>query len=126
MTTLVLPAGFAVHCAACGVVVPADAPRPASGADCAWVVQHKMAWFNPQESIRGQHTMATAAWKLIHHAAVEGSTPDAASVAYWQQYRKDPKKHFVASVARTSLTPAQVTAQLAMPKQGPRDKHFYS
>lgn len=134
-----LPAGFAVHCASCNVIVPADAPHPAAGADCAWVVRNKMATWFPNETIKGQHTQATAAWRLIHHAAIEGPTPDTASVTYWQQYRKDPKQHFATSLARTSLTPAQVQEQLGKVPQGAtvkidlngiakarRDANFYS
>jgi hypothetical protein len=133
-----LPAGFAVHCATCNVVVPADAPRPAAGGDCAFVVRNKLARWYANETIKGQHTAATAAWKLIHHEAVEGPAPDAACVAYWQQYRKDPKKHFCSSAARAALTPEQVQEQLAKVPQGAtvkfdfhriakarRDAHFY-
>jgi len=133
-----LPAGLVAHCESCGIVVPADAPRPASGADCAFVARNKLAHWYPNETIKGQHAAATAAWKLIYHAAIEGTTPDAAAVAYWQQYRKDPKKHFTSSAARIALTPEQVQEQMAKQPQGAavkfdfhqiakgrRDKHFY-
>jgi hypothetical protein len=113
-----LPSGLVVHCAACNVVIPSDAPRPAVGGDCAWVARGKMAPPHPNETIKGQHTAATAAWHMIYHKAITGATPDAASVAYFQQYRKDPKKHFVTSLARTLLTPEQVQEQMAKVPQG--------
>jgi hypothetical protein len=106
------------------VVVPSDAPRPAAGVDCAWVARNKMGPFHPNETLKGQHTAATAAWSMIHHGALNSAAPDAASVAYFQQYRKDPKKHFATSAARLALTPEQLAEQHAHPKAR-RDAHFY-
>lgn len=122
MTILNLPAGLVVHCASCNVVIPSDAPRPAVGGDCAWVARGKMAPWHPNETIKGQHAAATAAWHMIYHKAITGATPDAAAVAYFQQYRKDPKKHFVISLARTSLTPEQVQEQIGKIPQGAQVK----
>ena len=119
-----LPAGLVIHCSSCNVVVPEDAPRPASGGNCAWVARNKMAPWHANETLKGQHTAATAAWQMIYHAAVHGATPDAAAVAYWQQYRKNPKQHFCSSGAHQALTPEQKTAQAAL--RGGRDHHFYS
>jgi len=111
MTIQNLPAGLVVHCAGCNVVVPADAPRPAVGSN-------KLAHWYPNETIKGQHAAATAAWHMIYHKAITGPSPDAASVDYWQQCRKDPKKHFVESAARKALTPEQVQEQMAKVPQG--------
>lgn len=122
--TLVLPAGFALHCAACNVVIPADAPWPAVGGDCAWVARGKMAPWHANETIKGQHAAATAAWHMIYWKVVTGASPDAASVAYLRQYQKNPKQHFVSSAARKALTPAQLAEQHAHPKAR-RDAAFY-
>jgi hypothetical protein len=119
-----LPSGLVVHCAACNVVIPSDAPRPAVGGDCAWVARGKMAPPHPNETIKGQHAAATAAWHMIYHKAITGATPDAASVAYLLGYQKNPKQHFVSSAARQALTPAQVAEQQAHPKAR-RDAAFY-
>jgi hypothetical protein len=132
-----LPAGLVLHCESCSIVIPADALRP-EGGDCAFVALNKLAHWYPNETIKGQHAAATAAWRLIYHEAINGPVPDAACVAYWQQYLKDPKKHFATSLARTSLTPDQVQEQMAKMPQGAtvkfdfheiakarRDAHFY-
>jgi hypothetical protein len=110
---VVLPEGLVLHCGGCGVVVPSDAPRP-EGGDCALVAANKLSHFRANETIKGQHTMATAAWSLIYHDLLHGPNPDAAIVAYWHQYRSNPKQHFVSSAARQALTSEQVAEQISM------------
>jgi hypothetical protein len=83
-----------------------------------------MAPPHPNETIKGQHAAATAAWHMIYWKAITGASPDAASVAYLHQYQKNPKQHFVTSVARKALTPEQVAEQQAHPKAR-RDAAFY-
>jgi hypothetical protein len=88
--------------------------------------------------------MATCAWSLIYHDLLHGPNPDAAIVAYWKQYRTNPKQHFVSSEARRALTPEQVARQISMKPpdilvgkdvvgkdvvtvtSNRRDKHFYA
>jgi hypothetical protein len=109
-TKPVLPIGLAYHCEGCGVVIPSDAPNPDNAA-CAWVVANKMSWFDPNETIASQHTMATAAWALVHHKSL---TPDIAhpeSITYLQHFKADRKSHFVQSAVRKAMTPEQVAAQ---------------
>ena len=108
-----LPEGLVVHCESCGIVVPSDAPRP-DGGHCALVAANKLSHFRPNETVKGQHTMATAAWWLIYHDLLHGPHPDAAVVAYWNQYRTNPKQHFVSSAVRCALTPEQVAEQIIM------------
>lgn len=107
-----LPEGLMVHCGSCGIVVPSDAPRP-DGGNCARAAANKLSHFRPSETIKGQHTMATAAWSLIYHDLLHGSSRDAAMVAYWHQYRTNPKQHYVSSMARRALTQEQLAAQMS-------------
>jgi hypothetical protein len=88
-----------------------------------FVAQHRLAWFDPQETVRGQHTMATAAWHLIYHAEVEGASPDPQAVAYMRKYRADPRSHFCTSHARKALSAEQVGQQRALKSN--RDGGFY-
>ena len=121
MTTDNLPAGLVFHCDACGIVIPADAPRPAGG-DCAWVAEHRMAWFDPDETLKGQHTMATAAWHLIYDRELkEAAHPQA--VEYLRTFRSDPQQHFRCSHARRALSTEHVAQQRAMKPN--RDAAFY-
>ena len=105
---MTVPAGLIYHCAACRLVIPADAPVP-DGANCAFVVKNKLAWFNPKATIKGQHTMATAAWSLIHHQGLRDQHPE--SVEYFRKFRMEPRAHFQASAAYKALTPEQIEEQ---------------
>ena len=112
---IALPAGLEVHCEACQVVVPSDAPK-LEGADCEFVARHKLAWFNPKESPAGQHCMAAAAWELIHDAPLRAGHPDA--VAYLRAFQRDRKNHFAQSALRQAMTPEQVQAGLLHRRDG--------
>jgi hypothetical protein len=114
-----LPAGLKVHCAACQVVVPSDAPATAAG-DCAFVALHKLAWFHPYETPAAQHVMAVAAWSLIYNEALAKRT-DAPSSDYMAAFRANRKAHFAASAVRQAMTPEQVEAG----KQHKRDGALY-
>jgi hypothetical protein len=114
--THTLPTGLVYHCATCGLVVPSDAPtiKPALG-DCAFVAKHKLSWFNPDETIKGQHTQATACWALIHDKAVRSSAVDARSDTDAQDYIKwakdNAKNHFRSSAAFKALSTDQIKEQ---------------
>lgn len=101
-----LPEGLVVHCEKCDLVVPADAPRPGDG-DCAFVALHRLAWFNPRETVAGQHAMATAAWSLIYHEAISNKTHTEA-VEYLRQFKHERKAHFEASTVKKALTEEHV------------------
>jgi len=98
-----LPVGFTLHCDECGLVVPVEAPRPAAGADCAFVARHNLAWFNAGLPSRLQHTQASATWELIHHEALRGESPDAECLEYLDQFKRRPEAHFSRSVAGNEL-----------------------
>lgn len=115
-----LPAGLVIHCEGCGIVIPADAPRP-EGGDCAWVVRNKMAPFHANETVKGQHTAAAAAWHMIYHRAIQ-SHPE--SGKYLRQFKNDPIRHFSSSQARQALTAEHVQSQRALTPN--RDAHFYA
>jgi hypothetical protein len=110
-----LPEGLAVHCDSCKVVVPSDAPRSGQ-CDCEYVALHKLAWFNPAETLAGQFAMATAAWALIYEAALRAG--DAECVQYRRQYQMERKAHFAGSAARQAMTPEQVEAHAAHRRDG--------
>jgi hypothetical protein len=105
-----LPQGLTVHCEKCNIVIPSDAPRP-EGGDCAFVALHKLTWFNPKETITGQHCMATAAWALIYHETISAAHPE--SVSYLRQFKHERKAHFTASAVRKAMTPEQIEAGAA-------------
>jgi hypothetical protein len=102
-----LPEGLVFHCGKCLVVIPADSPRP-DGGDCEFVARHKLAWFNPKETIAGQHCMAVAAWSLIYHEALSVSVPHVEGVEYIRQFKRERKDHFAQSAARKAMTAEQV------------------
>ena len=104
---LILPPGLTYHCGSCKLVIPADAPKP-NDADCAFVAQHRLAHFNPDESLSGQHVMAAAAWTLINHKALSAEIADPESVAYKQRIHRDRKNHFAESAVRQAMTDEQV------------------
>lgn len=110
---VILPTGLQYHCDACKVVVPSDAPR-LDNADCAFVTKNKLAWFNPNETIKGQHTMATAAWILIYFKSLQVEGKDGIGNAYVKSHTFTPKAHFHESAARQALTPEQVEEQIAL------------
>jgi len=106
-----LPAGLVFHCEQCQVVIPADAPRPESG-DCVFVAHHKLAWFNPKETIAGQHCMAAAAWALIYHEALSAKAhPE--STEYLRQFKMERNAHFAQSAVRHAMTQEQVKLAVA-------------
>lgn len=111
--------GLIIHCHRCGLVVPADAPRPAFS-DCDFVALHKLAYYNAKETPAAQHVMAVAAWGLIHHAALTAGEPTC--TAYQQAFRKSRKDHFAESAVRKAMTPEQVEAGL----QNRRDGALYT
>lgn len=98
------------HCATCNIVIPSDAPK-LTEADCAQIVSAKLTWFNPKETVAGQHCMATAAWALIHDKAIKAAQPEA--VKYHNQFKHERKSHFANSAVRKALTAEQVTDGLA-------------
>ena len=110
------PAGLIVHCADCNIVVPADAPR-STDSDCAFVAIHRLAWFNPNETVAAQHVMAVAAWALIHDKALR-ETKQADCTAYQAAFRASRKNHFAASAARRAMTSEQVEAGKAHRRDG--------
>jgi hypothetical protein len=109
------PSGLIVHCANCNIVVPADAPR-STDSDCAFVALHRLTWFNPNETVAGQHVMAVAAWGLIHDAALKAAHPEA--TAYYRRFQLQRKAHFAESAARKAMTPEQVEAGKAHRRDG--------
>lgn len=119
----ILPEGLKIHCEACGVVVPQDAPTP-NIASCAWVAANKMAWFDPSETLAGNHVMAVAAWALVHHKALSPEIAHPESVEYLRQHRADRKQHFSSSLVRRVLAPEHVEVQVAL-KKG-RDAWLYA
>jgi hypothetical protein len=101
-----LPEGLVIHCEKCDLVIPADAPRP-EGGDCAFVSLHRLACFRPQETVAGQHAMATAAWSLIYHDVLSSKThPE--SVEYMCQFKKERKAHFHSSAVKKALSEEQI------------------
>lgn len=112
-----LPAGLVFHCDACRIVVPAEAPRPAGG-DCLAPHLPLLTWFNPRETLKGQHTMAAAAWELIYHRELRRPDADPVALAYLHAFKHEPRRHFDESHARQALTPEQLTEQrLKNPKR---------
>lgn len=103
-----LPVGLEVHCDKCNIVVPSDSPRPAGG-DCAFVAQHKLAWFNPIETIAGKFCMAAAAWALIYHEPLSKSLCPA-SAEYHRQFKLERKDHYLSSGTRRSMTREHIEA----------------
>ena len=101
-----LPEGLVYHCESCRVVVPAEAPRPETPGDCATVAKHKLAWFNPEASLRHQHVMATGAWELIHWHHLHGDAKHAACVDYKRQFNRRPDEHWQNSEVAKALLPA--------------------
>ena len=114
-----LPDGLQLHCAACGVVIPTDAPV-LEGGDCEFVARHKLAWYKPTETLAGQHAMAVAAWALIYDAALREGVPEA--VAYRQHFQQQRRAAFAASAVRRAMTPEQVAAG----RLHPRDRSLYA
>jgi hypothetical protein len=112
-----LPEGLVVHCDKCNLVIPSDAPRP-DESDCGFVALHKLAYFNPSETVAAQHLMAVAAWSLIYHKSLLGH-PESAE--YHSKFQQDRKGHFAESAVRKALTPEQVQAGL----EHRRDSEFY-
>jgi len=110
-----LPDGLAVHCEQCQLVVPADAPRSGES-DCVFVAQHKLAWFNPAETIAAQHVMAVSAWMLIYDAALKQG--DAEAAQYSRAFRNSRKDHFQKSAAYKALAPARVADGRAHHRDG--------
>jgi hypothetical protein len=113
-----LPAGLVVHCAQCNLVVPSDAPQPPESG-CEFVALHRLAFYNPKETIAGQHVQAVATWALIYDTELKAAEP--ASVAYRNAFRASRKAHFGASAVRKGMTQAQVDAGV----QHPRDRSLY-
>src|SRR6185437_7511386 len=92
-----LPEGLEFHCDRCRLVIPAEAPRPDADDDlkpshCEFIARHKLAWFNPQASVRHQHIMASAAWELIYHYHLRGETPHWRSLEYLRQFKLQPEE----------------------------------
>jgi hypothetical protein len=114
-----LPTGLEVHCDKCNLVVPSDAPRPAGG-DCEFVATHKLAWFNPNETIAGQFCMAAAAWSLIYHEPLSKSVHPESS-EYLRQFKLERSSHYAQSTARQAMTSEQVAAE----RGHKRDGHLY-
>ena len=110
-----IPSGLQIHCSKCDLVIPADAPTP-DIADCEFVSKHKLAWFNPNETIKGQHTQAVATWALIHDQAIKNEHPE--SMGYLHQYQKAHKEHFNSSAARNNMTPEDVQSLKKHPRDG--------
>ncbi|WP_188760669.1 hypothetical protein [Edaphobacter acidisoli] len=115
-----LPAGLTYHCAACAIVVPADAPRP-EGGDCEFVATHKLAWYKPEETLAGKFCMAVAAWALIYHQPLRDKA-HAESVEYLRQFKHERKAHFAASAARLAMLPEHIEAE----RQHGRDGWLYA
>jgi hypothetical protein len=105
-----LPTGLEVHCDKCNIVIPSDSPRPAGG-DCEFVATHKLAWFNPNETIAGQFCMAAAAWSLIYHEPLTASLCPA-STEYHRQFKDERKSHYVGSEARRAMASVHIEAAL--------------
>lgn len=104
-----LPEGLVIHCDKCNIVIPSDAPRP-EGGDCEFVANHKLAFFNPKETLAGQFCMAAAAWSLIYHQPLSArACPE--SVEYHRQFKLERKSHYAQSAARKAMTEEQVQAQ---------------
>ena len=97
-----LPYGLAFHCRRCRVVIPLDAPSFETPGDCETVAKHRLAWFNPKASARHQHTMATAAWEMIHWHRIHRD-PHPAAVAYKQQFNRRPEEHWASSAVAKAL-----------------------
>lgn len=112
-----LPEGLVYHCDECNLVIPSDAPRP-SDPDCEFVALHKLAYFNPSETVAAQHVMAVAAWSLIYHKSRVGH-PE--STEYHSKFQQDRKGHFAESVVRQGMSPEQVQAGI----EHRRDSEFY-
>lgn len=112
-----IPAGLEIHCAACGLVVPSDAPRPASGGDCAFVAQHRLSHFNAAETPAAQHVMAVCTWALIYDTELRGKS-DAAASTYHAAFRASRKAHFAASAVRKAMTPEAVALQAQHRRDG--------
>jgi hypothetical protein len=106
--------GLIVHCPLCNLVIPSDAPQPESY-DCEFVAKHKLAFYNPKETIAGQHVQAVATWALIYDAQLEGSEP---ATTYYKSFQKDRKTHFANSAVRKAMTPEQVIEQAKNKRDG--------
>ena len=105
-----LPEGLVYHCEACCVVIPADAPRP-EGGDCMFVAVHKLAWFNPRQTLAGQHCMGVAAWSLIYHQPLSQQA-HAESTEYLRQFKREREAHFEHSAARHGEAVDPMTEQV--------------
>jgi hypothetical protein len=70
-----IPPYLRQHCTQCTLLVPADSPE-SDLADCEPIVQAKLYFFYPQHSEREHLVCATAAWNLIHDAAIKSGQLD--------------------------------------------------
>lgn len=110
-----LTTGLKLHCDACGIVIPSDAPVPPGAGDCAFVKLHRLAGpFNPEETPAGQHAQAVAAWSLIYFDALRAgdveALADGAARVYLRSFQRERKAHFAASAVRLAMTPEAVQA----------------
>ena len=116
-----VPEGLEIHCDACGLVVPSDAPR-SEAHDCAHIARHKLAYFNAKETVPAQHVMAVACWAMIHDPLFRSPChrDHAAAREYQAEFVQDRKAHFAKSASRAAMTDEQVAAG----KMHARDRHF--
>jgi hypothetical protein len=79
------------------------------------VTKHKLSWYNPDETIKGQHTQATACFALIYDNAVRPSAVESQSAIAAQAYIRsasNAKTHFRASAAFAALSAEQLKEQV--------------
>lgn len=115
--TPTLPAGLRFHCAGCEIVVPSDVPEvPDALANCARVTRAKLGWFNPKETLAGQHIMAAAAWALIYEDALKAGHGKACE--YVRRIHRDRKALYAGSAVRVAMTPEHVAAEAQHRRDG--------